>query len=530
MEKVEITEEKVEAVLETVEEKVETVEEVVETKVEAVEPVVETKVEEVVVEETVAEKPESQDENFEQMLEESLVNIKDPKMGDKVEGKISNITDQYIFVNLGGKRDAYSDRTDFTDKEGNLTVEVGQTLSGYVVRTSETETLIAKSLVSVNISVLKEAFDEKIPVAGKVKTMIKGGYLIDISGVRAFCPHSQIDNKLVIDPKVFINQAFDFRVIDFKDNGKNIVVSRRQLLEEERSVKKKETLAKLAIDEVVKGKVTRLTNFGAFIDLGGVEGLLHISEFSWVRVDSPSEMLSIGDEIDTKVIKLDGERISLSMKSLQENPFDVAIKDLNVGDVVNCRVLRNLPFGSFVEIKAGVEGLIPISELSRGRHIKNPSEVITEGEMVEAQILKIDPDSRKISLSLKALQSDPWDEIHEFFSENEVVDGVIENVASFGVFINIKDGVTGLMPSAKVRLGNLNISSDNIGQVIAVRIFKIDSEAKRISLEPTDLPERAPGRDRDENHGQKEDWKSFKKNTSKKQQQVMDEDNPFSIL
>lgn len=460
------------------------------------------------------------EDNFEHMLEESLANIKNLEVGDKVGGEILKITDSYIFVTMGGKRDAFADKADYLDKKGKLSYEVGQTLTGYVVKCSDTETMIAKSLYSVNLNVLNSAYEEKIPVQGKVQSMTKGGYIIDISGIKAFCPISQIDGRVVIDPKKYMNSEFDFRIIDFKKNGKDIVVSRRKILDEEKEVKKKETLSQLNTGDIVTGKVTRLTNFGAFVDIGGVDGLLHISQFSWGRIESPSEILNIGDEVKAKIIKLQGEKISLSMKALQENPVQIAMKELNEGDIVSCRVVRNLPFGSFVEIKAGVEGLIPISELARGRRVNNPSEVVKEGDLVEAQILKIDPEKQKISLSLKALQPDPWDNIEEFINEDDIVAGIIENVASFGAFIKLSDGITGLLPNVKMKIAGIKLDKAKIGEEFKVRVVKIDKDARRISLEPTNMPESAMEA--------KDDWHKYKKQKSKKT--YVDEDSPFANL
>ncbi len=466
-------------------------------------------------------KPVSEiDSDFDKLLEESLVNIKELAVGDKVEGEIINITDSYIFVSLGGKRDAYAEKQDYFDKKGKLRYKVGDILKGFIVKYSDTETMISKSLISVNIEILHDAFEEKIPVNGKVKSLTKGGYIIDISGVKAFCPISQIDSKLVVDPKQFIGESIDFQIIKFEEKGRNIVVSRRVILDEERNKLKKETLQKLEVGINVRGKVTRLTNFGAFVELGGIEALLHISQFSWVRIDSPSEVMNIGDEIEAKIIKIQGEKISLSLKALQENPLDAAMKELKEGDIVNCRILRNLPFGSFVEIKPGVEGLIPISELARGRRINTPSEVVTEGELVEAQILKINPENRKISLSLKALQPDPWDNIEDIVSANDVFNGIIENVASFGAFIKIKDGVTGLLPSSKLKIIGKKLDKTNIGEEFKVRVVKVDKDARRISLEPTDMPESATE--------DKDDWHKYKKQKSKKK--LIDEDSPFANL
>ena len=473
--------------------------------------------------EEVNEFPESEDmksSQFEQLLEESLVNIKNLEIGDKVEGEIINITDSYIFVSLGGKRDAYTEKIDYLDKDGKLPFRVGDTLSGYVVKYTETETCIAKSLVSVSKRVLKEAFEEQIPVSGKVVSFTKGGFIINISGVRAFCPKSQMDLKRIQDVKQYQGKNYDFIIMEFKNNGRDIVASRRIILEVENEKIKKEIIDKLEIGSVIMGKVTRLTNFGAFIDLGGIEGLLHISQFSWARIDSPSEVLNIGDMIKAKVIKMSGEKISLSMKALQENPFDIALNELKVGDIINCRVLRNLPFGSFVEIKPGVEGLIPISELTMGRRITHPSEIVNEGEFIEAQIMKINPEERKISLSLKALQPDPWDDIDEIFTENDIVSGTIENSANFGIFIKLKEGLVGLMPSSKIKLAGIKLDKSNVGEEFNVRIVRIDKDNRRISLEPTNLPESVvEGKD---------DWHKYK--SQRKKKKVIDEDSPFAKL
>jgi small subunit ribosomal protein S1 len=322
----------------------------------------------------------------------------------------------------------------------------------------------------------------------------------------------------VKDPKIFLGQTHDFMIIEFKENGRNIVASRRALLDVAKNKIKEETMKTLEVGSVLKGKVTRLTNFGAFVDIGGVEGLLHISQFSYARVESPSDMLSIGDEIESQVITLKGGKISLSMKALQENPFDKALQEIKEGDIVNCRILRNQAFGSFVEIKPGVEGLIPISEMARGRRINNPGEVVAIGDLVEAQILKVNLETKKISLSLKALQPEPWDTIGDIFNENDIVNGKIENLASFGAFVSLSAGITGLLPNSKIKLAGLKLDNGNVGEEMKVRIVKIDKDQKRVSLEPTNMPETA--------YDDKEDWNKYKKQKAV----VIDEDNPFANL
>jgi len=455
---------------------------------------------------------------FEHMLEESLGNIQEFEIGDQVEGEIINITDSYIFVSLGGKRDVYAEKVDYYDKEGNLPFEVGDKISGYVVKCTETEIMIARSLVSVNKSVLKDAFEEKIPVNGKVISTIKGGFNISVSGVRAFCPQSQIDTRMVKDIQQYIGQNFDFRIIDFSEKGRNIVLSRRVLLEEELEKQKQETLSKVETGDVVLGKVTRLTNFGAFVDLGGVEGLVHISEFSWSRIESPSDVLNIGDEIKVKIIAMEGEKISLSMKAIQMNPFQKVTEDIKEGDVLKCRVVRNLPFGSFVEVKPGVEGLIPVSELTLGKRINHPSEILNEGDLIEAQVTKIKPNEQKITLSLKALQPDPWDSIDQIIKEDGIVNGVIENVLNFGAFVTLGDGIVGLMPSSKIKLAGLKLDKSNIGEDFKVRVVSVDRQNKRISLEPTNLPESVSGGS--------DNWRKYRRD--KKDSDI--NDSPFADL
>ena len=372
--------------------------------------------------------------------------------------------------------------------------------------------------MAINIKDINKEDFEDVITEGIITKKNRGGYVVESGDVSFFMPRSLAAFK---DSDDVVGRKIKAQVVKIDPEENSIVVSRRKVLESQRDKLKKETLAKLEEGTIVKGVVTRLTNFGAFIDLGGVDGLLHISEFSWNRIESPNEVLNIGDEVETKVLKIKGNKISLSMKALQENPFDIAIRAINEGDVVNCRVLRNLTFGSFVEIVPGVEGLIPISEMSRGRRISNPSEIVTEGEMVEAQILKIKPNARKISLSLKSLQPDPWDAVCDDLNVGDEINGHIESIASFGAFIKITDGVSGLLPNVKMKPVNLVLTKDNIGEEIQVRIAKVDRATKRISLEPTNMPEQ-PAR-RVENRS---DWRKYKQ---EKSQEVM-EDNPFAGL
>ena len=465
-------------------------------------------------------------ESFEDLLEESLDKIQEFSVGDEVEGEISNINDKYIFISLGGKNDACAELREYQDRKGKLIYKVGDKVKGYVVRSDDSETVIAKSINSVNKYLLKDAFEEKIPIRGKVTSIIKGGFRIDVSGFRAFCPISQMDVKVVTEPNDYINKEYDFEIIELDNSGKNIVLSRKRLLSRELLEQKKEMLSKINIGDVLKGTVSRLTNFGAFVNIGPLEGLIHISEFDWTRVESPSDVLKINDEVEAKVIKIKGDKVSLSLKMLKPDPYQVAFDELNIGDIVTCKILRNLPFGSFVEIKPGVEGLIPVSEIVRGRRINKPDEILSIGDMVEAKIQRINKDNQKISLSIKALLPDPWDKVDNDYSEGDVVTGTIENIMDFGVFVKLNDGVTGLLPKSKMALVNMVLNNDSMGTEISLRISRIDTINKKISLEPTDIPENAGGNDR---HERRDDWKKYKKAKDDKSNNI-DQDNPFSML
>lgn len=459
----------------------------------------------------------SEDENFDEMLEDSWMTIPEYDVGDKVTGKIIEITKSYIFISLPGKRDAYAEKSEYREKSGKLNYKEGDKLTGFIIKSDDNEIVIAKSITSANKAILRSAYEEKIPVSGKVVASIKGGFKINIANLKAFCPISQIDLKVVTEPYDYVGKTYDFEITELSKNARNIVVSRKVILEREKNKKKKETLEKMEVGDVVEGKVTRLTNFGAFIQLGGVEGLIHISEMAWERVDSPSDIVSIGDTIKAKIIKIKGEKISLSLKELQPDPYEDVFNDINVGDVIKCKVLRNLHFGSFVEIKPGVEGLIPISEMSRTRHIKHPSNILKTGDTVEVQIIRINQSKKKITLSLKALQPDPWDNIHDKLTPGDVIEGEVENVKKFGTFVKIADGIVGLLPRSKMKLSAIDLDKDNIGETVKLRVAKVDGIRKRISLEPTDIPEEKKP---------EEKWKKNKK--SKKE--MMLEDNPFTDL
>ena len=473
-----------------------------------------------------------ENENYAKLLEESFNNTTDPKMGDVVEGEIINITETSIFINMNGKYDAYADITDYKDKNGKLKYQVGDLLRGFIVEFSDDGIKVSRSLRKqfADKTQIRNAFEEKIPVEGKVFKIVNGGYSVDVLGVRAFCPKSQMDIMLEEDSH-YLNNNFTFLVTEYEDNGRNIIVSRKRLLQDEAKIMKEEALATLEAGQVVTGVIRRLTDFGAFVDLGGIEGLLHVSEIAWAHINKPSDVLTVGSEIEVKILAINGEKISLSMKALQENPLDIAMTQLETGTIVECKVLRLHNFGAFVEIIPGVEGLIPISEMSWGKNIRHPKEVLSEGDVVSAQIFKLDQNEKKINLSLKALLENPWDNIDDKVKLGELITGTVENNTNFGAFVTITDGITGLLPRSRMPM-DMTLNS---GDEIELRITSIDKDSKRISLELKDqpAPESLPQHDdrrsnfkgKPRRGGRPAEWKKW---ASEKPE--VPEDNPFNQL
>lgn len=423
-------------------------------------------------------------EEYLRMLEESFQNTAEIKKGDVVDAPIVSINENFIIVNLGGKFDAYAEIGEYADEKGVLNLKVGDTLKGYIVDQNDQGYVVGKSLTKQHVdkqSIL-DAFERKIPVSGKVYSLTKGGFNVDILGARAFCPVSQIALRGVSDNAALIGKTMDFLVIECSENCRRIVVSHRQLEEAEANEKRAGAMEKISIGSVVKGTVMRMTSFGAFVDLGGVEGLMHVSEISWQHVIKPQDVLKAGQEVEVKVLDIKGDKIALSMKALMDNPFTLALNELKEGDVINCRILRLHNFGAFAELKPGVEGLIPVSEMSRNRNVAHPREVLKEGDFVQVQILRVDLDTQKISLSLKALQEDPWDKIDELVQIEQPFEGTVESSTNFGVFVTITEGITGLLPRSRVR------KTDEFkgGEAVTLMVTAIDKDNHRITLDYTD--------------------------------------------
>jgi small subunit ribosomal protein S1 len=358
------------------------------------------------------------DEDFAAMFaasEKDKPRTKRPKVGDVVRGKVITIGKEAVFVDVGGKAEGQLDRGQVTDSEGKLLVKIGDELEARVVADAGGVLTLRTKLGRgpEARAELAQAQELGIPVEGLVTEVVKGGVSVDVAGVRGFCPASQIDNRYVEDLGVFVGQRLTFRVTRYE--GRNLVLSRRALLDEEKEKRAVETRKHLVPGAVIRGKVVGFKPFGAFVDLGGVEGMLHVSELGFTRVDKPEDVLHLGQELDVAILKVEpgekGERISLSLKALASDPWRDATANLAEGARVKGTVTRLQPFGAFVEIAPGVEGLVHISELGAGRRINHPKEVVSVGQQVEASVLSVDHEKRRLALSMAASKDASPDEI-----------------------------------------------------------------------------------------------------------------------
>ncbi len=335
------------------------------------------------------------------------------RVGDQVTATVVVIGQDAVFLDLGAKAEGVLDRGEVLDESGMLMVAVGDQVTARVTST-EGGTITLKKKMSRGAdaaSELMHAREARLPVPGTVKAVNKGGVEVEIAGITAFCPVSQLDIRFVEDPASFVGKKMDFLVTRYEPEGRggraNIVVSRRALIEEENKVLAKETRARMSVGAVMTGVVTTLKEYGAFVDLGGLEGMLHVTQLGFERVDHPQDMLSVGDTLEVQVIKIEQtdkrERISLSLKALKDDPFDVAAEQLKEGETLQGRVVRCEPFGAFVELAGGAQGLVHVSELGAGRRLNHARDAVKVGQDVDVVVLGIDREKKRISLSMKAV-------------------------------------------------------------------------------------------------------------------------------
>lgn len=431
-------------------------------------------------------------DDFAALFGDSDFEVADVQTGDRIEATVVAIDDESVFVSLGAKSEGVIDRKDLQDKDGELTVNIGETVKVYVVSTRGGNIRLSTALRSGDggFDMFFEAQAQQIPVEGKVVGQNKGGFDVEIAGKRAFCPTSQISAHPVEDPAVFVGQTLTFLVTRCDDGGRNVVVSARAHIERERAAQAAQTREKLVVGATLTGVVSRVADFGAFIDLGGIDGLAHVSELAWTRPDHPSEVVREGQAVTVKVLSIEeggpkGEpRISLSMKELQEDPFVDAVRAIQIGDNLSSKVTRLADFGAFVEVAPGIEGLVHISELTTGRRVKHPSEIVSVGDLVEVQVLAIDPRKRQIGLSMRRLMDDPWEKAAVELPPGTTVQGTIDGVESFGAFVLFENGLRGLLPWSQLAEGEDRAQRKlaTPGETIEVKVLEIDASRGRMTL------------------------------------------------
>lgn len=439
---------------------------------------------------------EDEEESFAELFESFEGDTSEElQVGDKVKGEIIAIGMDTVFVNTGAKIDGAVSKVELLDDNGEFSYGIGDVLELYVVAFDENEMRLSKAFTGVGgLNLLQDAYKGKVPVEGKVKELCKGGFNVTVMGRRAFCPVSQIDSTYVESPEEYLGQAFHFRITRLEENGRNIVVSRRKLLEEEQEKAKKAFLETLAVGSVLPGRVANLMPYGAFVELfPGIEGMVHISELGWSRVETPEEVLKKGDSVTVKVIGIEegkkpGQfKIALSIKQISGDPWETEAPKFQTGQQVAGKVTRLTGFGAFVEIAPGIEGLVHISEMSYTRRVARPDEVVAPGQTVTVAIKEVNLESRRISLSIRDTEGDPWTDIEGKFSPGQPAEGTVEKKEKFGVFITIAPGVTGLMPRSKISQSSRAAEIDRlkVGDPIQVVIEEIHTDGRKLTLAPT---------------------------------------------
>lgn len=410
--------------------------------------------------------------------------------GEVVTGRIISIDRDHVLVDIGYKSEGQIRIQEFRGEDGDITAKVGDSVEVMVEWwDDEEERVVLSKEKAANVKVweaVKKSYDEEGTIQGVITSRVKGGFSVDI-GVQAFLPGSQADLRPIRNLDDLVGKTFDFKILKYNRKRSNIVLSRRAILEKEREEKRAATLASIHDGQVIEGIVKNITDYGVFIDLGGVDGLLHITDISWGRVKHPSEMFSIGDPITVKILSFDleKERVSLGMKQLSPDPWSVAAEKYPVGSRVNGTVVSLTDYGAFVELEEGIEGLIHVSEMSWTRKIRHPSKVVSVGEEIEAVVLDIKPENRRISLGMKQVVPNPWDVISEKYPVGTTIEGKIKNITDFGLFIGIDEGIDGLVHISDISwIKRVKHPSElyKKGDVVQAIVLDIEKENERFSL------------------------------------------------
>ena len=423
------------------------------------------------------------EQSFSELFEKS---IRELNVGDVVEGTIVQVNPDSVIVDVGYKSEGMIPLSEFADETGKANVKVGDRIDVLFEHRENENGLIGLSKEKADRQKVWNALEEGATVEGRIVSRIKGGLSVDI-GVSAFLPGSQVDLRPVRNLDKLLGETFQFKIIKLNKRRGNIVLSRRVLLEELRESLRADTLKGLEEGQVVEGVVKNLTDYGCFIDLGGIDGLLHITDMSWGRVNHPSDVLAVGDKIKVKVLKFDRdkERVSLGLKQIAPDPWlDVEAK-FPVGSRVHGKVVSLTDYGAFIELEEGVEGLIHVSEMSWTKRIKHPNKLLNIGDDVESVVLALDTPNRRISLGLKQAETNPWDLIGEKFPAGTIIEGQVKNITDFGIFVGVDEGIDGLVHISDLSWTKRVKHPSELykkGDIVKAVVLNIDRENERFSL------------------------------------------------
>ncbi|MEQ1504032.1 MAG: 30S ribosomal protein S1 [Myxococcota bacterium] len=441
--------------------------------------------------------PKIADLALNQITDDQFKQFFDEYMGEKgvreksvVKGRVIGINDDWVTVDISYKSEGMIPVAEFKTPEGELTIKVGDEVEVYLDTTEEEDGMLVLSKEKADLmrawDEISKAVEADQVVHGTIVARVKGGLQVDI-GVKAFLPGSQVDLRPVKNLDKLMGEEYDFKIIKFNKKRGNIVLSRRVLLEQERESKRDETIQRLQIGAIMTGVVKNITDYGAFIDLGGIDGLLHITDMSYGRLNHPSEVFEVGQSVEVKVLKFDPEtqRVSLGYKQIRPDPWEEAEYKYPIGAIVRGKVVSIPDYGAFVELEDGIEGLVHISEMTWNKRIKHPSKLVQVGDVVEAKVLGIDIENKRISLGMKQLETNPWDIVEQQYPVGSIVKGKVRNVTDFGIFVGIDEGIDGLVHISDLTWGQrIRHPSEKFkkGDDVEARVLSIDKENERFSL------------------------------------------------
>jgi small subunit ribosomal protein S1 len=412
------------------------------------------------------------------------------KEGSVVTGRVIAIQDDWVTVDINYKAEGVISAGEFRNSDGEISVDIGDSVDVYLDSIENKDGVLSLSKEKADLmkawEEISEAVERDETVTGTVIARVKGGLSVNI-GVKAFLPGSQVDLRPVKNLEKLIGEKLEFKIIKFNKKRGNIVLSRRVLLENERASRREETVAMLREGAIVVGAVKNITDYGAFIDLGGIDGLLHITDMSYGRLQHPSEMFEVGQNVEVKVLKFDADaqRVSLGYKQIRPDPWAEAEYKYPVGAIVRGKVVSIPDYGAFIELEDGIEGLVHISEMTWNKRIKHPSKILNAGDTIEAKVLGMDVENKRISLGMKQLESNPWDIVEQRFPVGSIIKGTVRNITDFGLFVGIEDGIDGLVHISDMSWGQrVKHPSERYqkGDEVEVRVLAIDKRQERFSL------------------------------------------------